>query len=395
MAPLRTKVAQSPEPPPERVPNESPPIGESPAHKERTRALNARTVDAIAPTSKRLEYPDGEVPGLFLRVIARRHLVSISKGIDPAAGKVSRTEKTIRDLAADYIERHAKPHKKSWQADDSSLEANVLPYWKHLPIRAIRRQDVRELVMAVKDRGAPIMANRVLALVRKMFNHAVRIGWLDANPAALLEKPAAERSRTRLLTDEEIRLVWSLCELERVTMAVLIKLRLLTIQRGGELVQLQWTDVEDDAFTLRSEVTKNKIAFRVPQTKTSRALFARLPRVEKCPWVFPGRFEDKPMTDLKKAGQRLQDRIAAVLKERGEEVTTVNLRGHDLRRTGATRMRKAKVPREDVSRLLHHIEGGPKATRVYDLYEGEDEKRAALEVWEDLLLRIVTDDSRR
>ncbi len=38
----------------------------------------------------------------------------------------------------------------------------------------------------------------------------------------------------------------------------------------------------------------------------------------------------------------------------------------DLRRTAATRMAEASVPRDHIAKVLNHVEGGPAATRVYD-----------------------------
>lgn len=64
-------------------------------------------------------------------------------------------------------------------------------------------------------------------------------------------------------------------------------------------------------------------------------------------------------------------------------------RGHDLRRTAATRMAGAGVPREHISRVLNHVEGGARATRVYDRHSYDREKRLALGTWARSLQRIV------
>lgn len=64
-------------------------------------------------------------------------------------------------------------------------------------------------------------------------------------------------------------------------------------------------------------------------------------------------------------------------------------RGHDLRRTAATRMAEARVPRQHISAVLNHVEAGPTATRVYDRYSYDAEKRAALETWAKELSRIL------
>jgi integrase len=65
------------------------------------------------------------------------------------------------------------------------------------------------------------------------------------------------------------------------------------------------------------------------------------------------------------------------------------IRGHDLRRTAATRMASAGVPREHIAHVLNHVEGGPRATRVYDRHSYDREKRLALSTWARTLLRIV------
>jgi len=53
--------------------------------------------------------------------------------------------------------------------------------WGNRRIKGIKRRDVRELLDVVAAR-APIMANRTLALVRKMFNVAITHDWLETNP---------------------------------------------------------------------------------------------------------------------------------------------------------------------------------------------------------------------
>jgi hypothetical protein len=56
-------------------------------------------------------------------------------------------------------------------------------------------------------------------------------------------------------------------------------------------------------------------------------------------------------------------------------------RGHDARRTASTNATKAGARRADVSLLLNHVDRGPRSTRVYDRYEYDAEKRAAMEAW--------------
>ena len=70
--------------------------------------------------------------------------------------------------------------------------------------------------------GAPIMSNRVLALVKKMFNFALDREWIDANPAARLKPVAPETARDRVLSPEEIRTFWRELDSEHHRIATLV-----------------------------------------------------------------------------------------------------------------------------------------------------------------------------
>lgn len=146
-------------------------------------------------TQRRLKL--GEYPAVSLQLArkrARSAQASIDDGHDPAG------------------ERHAAKAER----DERMLDADVLPAWRERSVRDLTRRDVRALVERVAER-APIMGNRVLALVRKMLNFAVDYDWIDANPAARVQKPAHETSRDRVLTDEELRRVWRVLSAHRAT----------------------------------------------------------------------------------------------------------------------------------------------------------------------------------
>jgi len=109
----------------------------------------------------------------------RNAQASIDEGHDPAGerheAKARRTD-TIEALAADYLKKHARKHKRSAREHERILDVDVLPHWRQISVRDLTRRDVRALIDRVADR-APIMANRALALVRKMLNFAVDQDW--------------------------------------------------------------------------------------------------------------------------------------------------------------------------------------------------------------------------
>jgi hypothetical protein len=73
--------------------------------------------------------------------MAQRALSELAtRDLDPAVGKrEARTAENFGELASDYIERHAKPNKKSWKEDQRKLRADVLPYWASRLVKAIAR----------------------------------------------------------------------------------------------------------------------------------------------------------------------------------------------------------------------------------------------------------------
>jgi integrase len=84
---------------------------------------------------------------------------------------------------------------------------------------------------------------------------------------------------------------------------------------------------------------------------------------------------------IRDRAKKAPSRIARALK--------IDFRGHDLRRTGATKMAEAGVPRHHISAVLNHVEAGAAVTRIYDRYSYDAEKRRALETWARALKSIV------
>ena len=359
-------------------------------HGAKTWAVRYRVAGGRSGRVRRLTLGRYPVMGLqAARKAARKALRAVDGGGDPASEKrASRLGETVGDLAKDYLAKHAKPHKKSWKDDDRMLNAEVLPAWKARKVHELTRRDVRALIEAIAERGSPITANRCLALIRKMLNFAIEQDWIEANVASLIAKPGAERSRERVLTDEELRLVWAACEAERPAMCALIRLRLVTAQRGGELAHVRWSDIEGVWLTLPAAVTKNKRAHRVYLTKLARQILETVPHVHD-EWVFAGRTDRAPMGDAKKAGRRIADRVLATLRETDPDVEAFDFRGHDLRRTASTKMAEAGVSQSTIAKVLNHAEGGPRATQVYNRYEYDREKQEALGTWARELARIL------
>ena len=153
---------------------------------------------------------------------------------------------------------------------------------------------------------------------------------------------AGERRRDRVLTDAEIRLFWTALDQEPAEIAAAFRLRLVTAQRGVEVHNMRWTDVDFDGrwWTIPASDAKNSLPHRVPLNDLAMEILAALrDRVEA----------DGALSPYVLAGARGPKRRAAA----GHRIGLNDFRGHDLRRTAASRMASAGVPRLVIGKVLN------------------------------------------
>jgi integrase len=398
---------------------------------ERRRIINDTTIRSIKPPAKgTIDYFDDLTPGLSLRItsndvrtwtvfyrdknarqkrlalgrypavklvdareLARHAQRSVARGADPAVEKrAAREVLTFGVLAAKYIDDYAKPNKKSWQEDQRQLNADLLPKWKTRPAVDIAADDLLSILNAKVKNGSPIAANRVRALVSRIFTFAAeqRLMPPTANPVIGVKKPTKETSRDRVLTPEEIRRIWDACDTQNPYLSAWFRLRLVTAQRGGELLHMRWQDLDPKShfWSIPREFVKNAHGHRVYLNELARKLLTTVPRDEKSVWVFPKSF----LGDHKHVGRRLAQSTRANIITEAKESThgrdRVDIRGHDLRRTAASLMASGGVPRFVISRILNHSEDKD-ITSVYDRYGYDAEKKAAMEFWNRQLNSIL------
>ena len=337
----------------------------------------------------------------------------LEKGDDPGSlhvekRRAERQAETVQNLADEYLEKWARPRKRSAGEDERILNKDVIPAWGKRKARSITRRDVILLLDGIVERGSPIQANRTLAVVRKMFNFAISRDIVDATPVAMVRAPSKENQRDRILSADEIRTFWNgLADAPMsAALKVMLKLQLATGQRKGELVgaALSEFDFDEGVWTVPAERVKNGIAHRVPLSPLTLELIeearavaqqAEIARVEKLPgvkprepeWLFPSPHGNGPIKP-KTVNNALQ--IAMEPTERGKDpaINLKNMTPHDLRRTAASGITSLGINRLVVSKILNHVETG--VTAVYDRHSYDAEKRHALEAWASHLEGILS-----
>jgi len=333
---------------------------------------------AEAPPQPPASMPDGENPSPTVSYPSKRAKPAARKRPPDKEEKLEDAVLTFGELAEIYIERHAKVKKRTWKDDERNLRVDLLPAWKDRPAESIRRRDVAELLDRIVERGAPILANRVKALTSKIFNVGIGRGLVENNPATGVAMPAKERQRDRVLSEDEIRSIWRVLDAEGLVMGASFKLRLLTAQRGDEVLRMKWTDVADGWWTIPGEVAKNGLAHRVPLSTQSTTLLAQVEVVTgDSDWVFASpKKSSAPITAIQKAAERISKKAG------------VDFVPHDLRRTAASFMTSMGIARLVVSKILNHVESG--ITAVYDRHSYDAEKREALNAWAGRIEEILT-----
>lgn len=314
---------------------------------------------------------------------AQEAITAAAKGEDPAGAKqINRQAPTFEEFAEDYLTRHAS-QKKSGFKDRQIIEANLTPEWGRRKAADIKRRDVIEILDKIKDRGAPIMANRVLALVRKMYNWGLSRDIVELNPCAAVKAPAKENRKDRVLSADEIKSFWTGLEKTNMSEAVrrALKLILVTAQRPGEIATAALAEMDLKAawWTIPATKAKNGMAHRVPLSALALSLIE--PSKENEQFLFPS-----PRGEGKRSIE--EHALCTALRRNLEHIEdAAPFTPHDLRRTAASHMTSIGIPRLVVSKILNHAEPG--VTAVYDRHSYDAEKRDALRKWERALQTII------
>jgi len=198
-----------------------------------------------------------------------------------------------------------------------------------------------------------------------------------------------ERARTRVLSDDEIRIVWPVLN-EAGTFGAFVKTLLLTAQRRDEVAQMSRQEIDlDGIWTIPAERYKSKRPNFVPLSKAVLDVIVAQPKQDDCDYVFPSRAKT-PYSGFGKSKAKLDKAVFTAMKKqarKGAVEPIPNWTLHDLRRTAKTLMVRAGV-RPDISeRVLGHVIAGVEGT--YDRHSYADEKRDALEKLAAMVERIL------
>jgi len=282
------------------------------------------------------------------RNTAAKIINDIAAGTNPAEQKrIKKAEMTFSDLFAEWVKECRAKGKKSLSNDERNYRLHLQGIAKK-KLSDIERQHIRALHRKVTTGAGIYQGNRVLALVRAVFNFGIKA--LDipglSNPAAGLKMNREESRDRRLHPDEMPRFFEALAAEENPDMRDYIMLSLLTGARRSNVLAMHWNEISLERRTWTIPGTKAKAGDSIHVPLSDAALGILQARAEANGmqgWVFTGAGKSGHLVEPKKGWQRL-------LQRAGIE----DLRIHDLRRSLASFQIDAGVSLSIIGKGLGH-----------------------------------------
>ncbi len=345
--------------------------------------------------------------------------------------RLASLEVTVGGLFNQWYENRILPEfkKPEWLRRD--VMGGVLDYpftpdgktptlFRDIPVKAVTRAHIVEIVEATQKRGANALANDQLRYLERLFEYGVTRDHLDVSPFAKIEKRAIrkrEQTRARALSLEELRTVLRTLPDMRASWQVrgVIALALYTAQRTGYICELEWSEIAGNQWTLPPGKQKKE-----ERRKTApQAHVVYLPRqavdlLEKIRHITGGSrfvFRSERAVDGKKEfpisqasveqsiGRHLRPMPGQGFRSDRKEAEDArpfwdmpHFNAHDLRRSVATRMAEdVGIQPHVIERILNHAPSNELAA-IYNRASYEKERQEAAASWGQYLAGLVTDN---
>lgn len=294
---------------------------------------------------------------------------------------------TFEEFAHEYIERHAKPNKKTWRDDLGVLTNWVIPRIGQLKLEDIQRRDVVAVIDAVRDAGHTRMPGYALAVMRRLFRFAIERGVLESGPVLYITERQPKPAR-KAMDQSEIKVWWQATAnaLIPTSMAYALQLLLLTGQRPGEVAGLCITELELDhaegpRWNIPGERRKSGKPHTVAITPWALEVIRKALPFSNAEYLFPNSNggPGRPDSGLARAVKLAFDDMPA------------RPTPHSARHTVATELELLEFDETDVARVLGHASQSVTG-KVYINRRSVNAQRRILEAWERRLREIVTSE---
>jgi len=221
--------------------------------------------------------------------------------------------------------------------------------------------------------------NHRLSCAKTFFTWAQKKRYVIDNPTSGFT-PHTIVSRSRVLTDDELRAVWTAAEEAEEHFGVIVRLLILTGMRRAECAALRTSWIQNSTITLPKEATKNGRDHVFPIAALATSILASAMPKDDSIQLFPARGKSgTPFNGWSKGKVALDKRA---------NIAPWTL--HDLRRTFTTDLAQMGVAPHIVERLINHVTGTISGVAaIYNRHAYMDEMRAAIDAWEKRLSVVL------
>src|SRR5436190_3916578 len=225
--------------------------------------------------------------------------------------------RTISGLLDEFLERYVDKEAKLRTAYQirRAFDQLVRPLIGKIGIHEIRRSDVARMLDKIADERGLVMADKTLAWLRKAFNWYASKDDKFNSPIVkgMARTRPKERARTRVLSDDELRVIWPALR-DAGTFGALLKILLLTAQRRDEVAAMSLKEIGTDGiWTIPAERYKTKRPNFVPLSREALAIIEAQPRSKDCEYVFPSQART-PFTGYGKSKARLDRAVLSYMQ---------------------------------------------------------------------------------
>ena len=315
-----------------------------------------------------------------------REALEAKPPIDPRIALAPPPPETLRAVCEEWAEREGA----NLRTGNDRKAALVRLVYKPLgdrPIAEVRRSEIVRLLDRIEDERGPAMADKTLAYIRSVFNWYASRSDDFRSPIVrgMARTKSHERARARILSDDELRIVWRAAE-GQGAFGRFVRFLLLTGARRTEAAAMPWAELDGTDWLLPGPRNKTKLDLLRPLPKAAVAVLGDKP--DRAVFVFSndgGAMAIRGYGPLKIA---FDNAVTAALRQHDPDAAPLpNWTIHDLRRTSRSLMSRAGVPSDHAERCLGHVIGGVRG--VYDRHEYRDEKTRAYEALARLVDRII------
>lgn len=339
------------------------------------------------------------------RKLAGQYRAQVEVGCDPHGEKL---EKRREDLEQRRLEEQRlrldveRMYAKYMQMVGSQLRSRgekerifriyILPVVQGLCVTEITKNHALEAIDALVARGRRPMADKVRQEGSAFFEWLMERDHVERNVFARIRKMKNVKSiRRRVLSDQEVRVIWKASETEG-RWSCWIKLLILTGCRNMEVRGASWSefDLEARLWTIPAERYKNGLSHTVYLTDAMLEVLDAVPRFKDVDRLFPavGNASREMSGD-----QKVKDRIDKLMRKtmlEAEAPEPENWCVHDFRRTIATGLQRLGFRPDIADQVIGHVGSTRRGAGVHYLHHGYDEERKqALETWSRNIQHVV------